>query len=58
MATFNLPPIYHKVAAAIHTIESGQAKRVDVENGVTVYKVPSANPDKYTIRIDVKKGSD
>lgn len=39
---------------AVMMIQAGESKRVDLGHGTIVYKVPSANPKKYTIRIDMK----
>lgn len=39
---------------AITLIQNGQCKRVDLGHNTAVYKVPSNNPNKYTIRIDMK----
>ena len=46
------------IAKAIQTIKRGEAKRVDIGLDVSVYKVPSQNPNKYTIRIDIKVKED
>lgn len=48
------------IGNAIDLIVSGQAQRCEISNQVKVYKVPSGNPNKYIIRIDVKeeKGED
>lgn len=43
---------------AIQSIKRGEAKRVDIGLDVSVYKVPSQNPNKYTIRIDIKVKED
>lgn len=39
---------------AIQQIKAGDAARVDLGHGTIVYKVPSNNPKKFTIRIDIK----
>ena len=39
---------------AISQIRKFGIKRVDVGHDTIVYKVPSNNPQKYTIRIDMK----
>lgn len=39
---------------AISLIQEGICNRVDLGNSMTVYKVPSNNPNKYTIRLDIK----
>lgn len=42
------------LALAINNIMEGKAKRVDLGHGTIVYAVPSNNPKKFTIRIDMK----
>lgn len=42
------------LAGAIRSIRDGKAKRVDLGHGTIVYEVPSNNPKKFTIRIDMK----
>lgn len=44
----------HFLRKAVRMITSGETKRIDLGNGTIVYKVPSKNPNKYTIRIDMK----
>lgn len=44
----------NSLRAAVRMILNGKSKRVDLGNGTSVYKVPSKNPNKYTIRIDLK----
>lgn len=39
---------------AIATIKGNLATRLKLSDGTIVYKVPSNNPRKYIIRIDVK----
>lgn len=39
---------------AIKAVRKGWAKKILLEDGTIVYKVPSNNPAKYTIRVDVK----
>lgn len=39
---------------AIRNIKAGKCVRVDLGHNTIVYKVPSNNPDKYTIRVDIK----
>jgi hypothetical protein len=39
---------------AVSQIREHDVKRVDLGHDTTVYKVPSNNPNKYTIRIDMK----
>lgn len=51
----NLSKTDHKVISkAISLIQEGTCNRVDLGHGMTVYKVPSNNPNKYTIRLDIK----
>lgn len=42
------------IRSAVRLITKGKSKRVDLGNGTIVYKVPSNNPKKYTIRVDMK----
>lgn len=38
-----------------HTlIKRGQCTRIDLGCGMVMYKVPSNNPNKYTIRLNIK----
>lgn len=39
---------------AYHLIKDGGCSRVDIGCGMVIYKVPSNNPNKYTIRLDIK----
>lgn len=39
---------------AISLIQEGTCNRVDLGHGMIIYKVPSNNPNKYTIRLDIK----
>lgn len=39
---------------AVSLIKKGQLKRADLGHGMVAYKVPSNNPDKYIIRVDIK----
>ena len=39
---------------AIKMIKENGVKRVDLGNNTIIYKVPSNNPSKYTIRMDIK----
>lgn len=39
---------------SILLIQEGSCNRVDLGSNTIVYKVPSPNPNKYTIRIDIK----
>lgn len=39
---------------AIQQIGLFGVKRVDLGHNTIVYKVPTGNPNKYTIRIDIK----
>lgn len=38
----------------ISMIKDGYCNRVDLGHGMLIYKVPSSNPKKYTIRLDIK----
>lgn len=42
------------VYRAVSQIRSGNAKKIQVDNDIKVYKIPSNNPDKYTIRVDIQ----
>lgn len=42
------------ISKAINLIKDGLSVRIDLGSGLCVYKVPSGNPAKYTIRIDIK----
>lgn len=42
------------ISKAVSLIKKGQLKRADLGHGMVAYKVPSNNPDKYIIRIDIK----
>lgn len=42
------------ISKAVSLIKKGQLKRADLGHGMVAYKVPSSNPDKYIIRIDIK----
>lgn len=39
---------------AVSLIKKGQLKRADLGHGMVAYKVPSSNPNKYIIRVDIK----
>lgn len=39
---------------AIEGIKAGKFNKVDLGQGMKAYKVPSNNPNKYTIRVDIK----
>lgn len=43
---------------AIKLITRGNSTKCEVNNRVKVYKVPSNNPNKYTIRVDIKVQED
>lgn len=42
------------IETAIKAIKCGFSKKVIVNNNIIVYKVPTGNENKYTIRIDIK----
>lgn len=42
------------ISKAFDLIEEGTSVRVDLGYGMVMYKVPSNNPKKYTIRLDIK----
>lgn len=39
---------------AIDMIKDGSCNQVDLGHSMLIYKVPSNNPKKYTIRLDIK----
>ena len=43
---------------AVKSIIAGDASKVEVNKEIKAYKVPSNNPNKYTIRIDIKVEED
>lgn len=43
---------------AVKTIVSGDAAKVEINDEIKAYKVPSNNPSKYIIRIDIKVQED
>lgn len=42
------------LANAVNMLRTSDVKRVDLGHDTIVYKVPTGNPKKYTIRIDMK----
>lgn len=42
------------LANAVNMLRTSDVKRVDLGHDTTVYKVPTGNPKKYTVRIDLK----
>lgn len=42
------------VSTAVNLVMSGAVSKCAVNNRINVYKIPSANPEKYIIRIDIK----
>lgn len=42
------------LSLAVKNIMEEKTKRVDLGHGTIVYKIPSQNPKKFTIRIDMK----
>lgn len=42
------------ISKAVSLIKTGKLKRADLGHGMVAYKVPSNNPDKYIIRVDIK----
>ena len=45
---------FKAASKAISLIQEGTCNRVDLGHGIIIYKVPSNNPNKYTIRLDIK----
>jgi hypothetical protein len=42
------------ISNAIKLIKEGTVTRVEIDRNTKVYKIPSKNPKKYTIRMDVQ----
>lgn len=42
------------ISTAVNLIMSGSVSKCAVNNRINVYKIPSANPEKYMIRVDIK----
>lgn len=42
------------IKRAYELIRAGNCTRIDLGCGMVVYKVPSNNPSKYIIRLDIK----
>ena len=42
------------ISKAVSLIQKGELKRADLGHGMVAYRVPSNNPDKYIIRVDIK----
>lgn len=42
------------ISKAVDLIQEGTYNRIDLGYGMIIYKVPSNNPKKYTIRLDIK----
>lgn len=43
-----------EIKKAYTLIRKGNCTRIDLGRGMVVYKVPSNNPNKYTIHVDIK----
>ena len=43
-----------KIQNAIRDINLGLYKKVEIEDNILIYKVPTQNENKYTIRLDIK----
>ena len=43
-----------RIKRAVEGIASNEAVKYDLPDGTKIYKVPSNNPNKFTIRIDMK----
>ncbi len=39
---------------AFNLVDCGVCNKMEIERGIIIYKVPTADPNKYTIRIDIK----
>lgn len=44
----------NSLVRAVKDIQKGLYKRVDLGHGTIMYKIPTNNPKKFTIRIDMK----
>lgn len=42
------------IKRAYELIRAGNCTRIDLGCGMIMYKVPSNNPEKYTVRLDIK----
>jgi hypothetical protein len=42
------------ISKAVSLIKKGELKRADLGHGMVAYRVPSNNPGKYIIRVDIK----
>ena len=42
------------IQTAVNMINQGLFNRADIGDGIIAYKVPSSNPNKYVIRIDIQ----
>jgi hypothetical protein len=45
---------YEKIKQAIKLINEGIVNKVEINKHILVYKVPSQDENKYTIRTDIK----
>lgn len=53
--------IVSKIKELTPLVNNDTIKRAEAQNSfcnLVIYKVPSANPKKYTVRIDLKFGGD
>ncbi len=48
------PKEMESVSAAVNLIMGGVVSKCAVNNRINVYKIPSSNPEKYVIRVDIK----
>lgn len=46
------------ISKAVKSILARDASKVEISDEIKAYKVPSNNPNKYTIRIDIKVQED
>lgn len=42
------------LANAVRMLRTSDVKRIDLGHDTIIYKVPTGNPKKYTIRVDMK----
>ena len=59
MKSYNVQPDFTSsglgsLADSVKRIMKGECNRVDLGHGTIVYKVPSQNPKKFTVRVDMK----
>lgn len=48
------PDELSRIEEAVETVIARKAKKVQVNSRTQVYIIPSNNPEKYTVRVDIK----